>query len=70
MVDLLVGLVLESTEAAASPRVVDEDVDRPPSVEGGIDHGLHRGLVGHVGGDGQRLDAELIAQSAGNRVAG
>ena len=66
---LRIRLVLEPAQAAPTPRVVDENVHRPPAIGGDADHGAHGGLVGDVSGDGMGLGSEFRAELAGHRSA-
>src|SRR5262249_2559805 len=59
VVEQLIGLVLDATEAAATPRVVHEDVDGAPLVARRVDHAEHIVLAGDVHPQEPRRLAEL-----------
>jgi hypothetical protein len=51
--EVLVGEVLDRVDVRVA-RVVDEHVEAPESVDGGLDRGIGLRAVGHVEGDGAR----------------
>ena len=56
----LVGLVLDTGDLTATPRVVDEDVDAAERRHGVLDHRLALAALPHIGADERSGGTELV----------